>query len=109
MAKRYPDTFATKAREALELFLEREELTEDEAGARLGVDQGTINRVKNGRLQAPLALLIALRVELGVSIDQMLDLPPLVEDEAFAKKVRHVLGLPDVPQQKVGVRRSVPK
>lgn len=57
------------------------DLTDAAAGQILGLSQGSINAIKHGRANLSTTTLILLRDAVGISIDEILGLPPLPPKE----------------------------
>lgn len=93
--RRYPEEYAKNARKVLEHFV-REAGTQEAAADALGVKQATISRALQDAGQPTVKLLIALRQKIGLSLDEMLGLPPIAlrgadSNEEFIDRLRTLL------------------
>jgi DNA-binding Xre family transcriptional regulator len=78
---RYREHVCRLARRAILEIQGREHISQEAIGDRWGLSQATINSLKNGTAtKIGLRVLIQLRVALGVSLDELLGLPPIDGD-----------------------------
>lgn len=107
-ARRYDDRAAESARKLLVEFQGRHS-SGTEAAKILGIDQSQFSRILTGTQQAQLPLLLELRKQLGLTLDQILGLDPLPPGYVPPLPPREYIALAERVERLEKTRNSPPR